>query len=191
MRQLYMKNEEIISRSDMRTILQTEYGIIYFPKRPFRIPAIDQIKLRSLVGDKSLDDAKGYITYLVHYVRGYAATDSFGSNHDKRRAWIHSMNRQYGKPFLQAYDMHNQFRGSQLGLTNLAVRQLATFVHDSQLRPRLSAIGQELVDAVIGTKTGKRYNDIDSVQEKLAIVHLYEDRSLEVIRMFTSPAQSG
>lgn len=172
-------SKEEISHAQMRDILQAEHGVIFFPKRDLLIPTIDLQRLTQIVAEGKYEKSLYRTNLIYQFLDGEAAGDSWGSDHESRRAWRRKLTEQYGEAFIEVYHAHNQFRVNKISLTRISIDDLGTFVADPQISQGLGSISEELLISM------RSYDRIESLDDKLAIVHLHEDKSIEALGMLS------
>ncbi len=173
--------KENIPQYQLREILKEQYGVIFFPKRTLKIPIIDETKLKKLVGEKRLGPTKERLRTLLLFLHSEAVGDSFGSDHKSRVNWVNEMFDIYGEPFLELHQKNNQFRLNILSYPILTIVNLSYLVKNQDIKQMLLDIERELGDAINGSLTGRSYNDTDSLEDKLKVVHFFEDKTIEVL----------
>lgn len=175
---------EVLTPDKMREILTSEHGVIFFPKRKLTIPTIEDEHIRRLFGSKDFEYIRDNIVEINDFLKGHAVGDKFGSDHNSRRLWRTKMFKEFGNVFLEVYYNHNQFRVNNLGIVRLNIFDFANYAHDSDLSKQFSSIGMYLTQAVQGSLTqGKMYKQVENIQEKLKVVHTFEDKSLEALSL--------
>lgn len=168
---------EQLSTDQLRRVLETEHGIVFFPKRPLIVPEVDSDRLAELALPGKIDLALENIDDVQRYLEGEAVGDGWGSNHGARRKWRAQLILRYGEPFLDLYYRNNQFRGNRLGLTRLSIRDLGSCMRDQQLTEAFGELGNQVSLAIRG------YNGIEALEDKLVVVHFIEDRSIEALEL--------
>lgn len=104
------------------------------------------------------------------------------------------MTRKYGEPFLDVCYRNNQFRVNKLGFLRVSVYELTDLVEGSQhgnearrLREIADALHIKLngEDPATKEKVGPNYDELESLEDKLEVVYFFEDKILEVLRIFS------
>lgn len=166
--------------ADFRAFLSQEYGIIFFPKRKLDIPVVEEANLVGKVAKRREHTTMTYVGYLNEFIKAEAIGDSFGSRDEKRHNLTDMLEKKFGKQgkdFSTLYHKANQFRFNELyslciTLNNIAERLVKPT--DRQVCERKAQKLETLID---------NYQDIESIQKKLTIVHKFEDACIEVLRM--------
>jgi len=70
-------------------------------------------------------------------------------------------------------------RVNKLAPAGLSIGQLGRYVTDAQISQGLTSIAGELYQSMRG------YGRIENLDDKLAIVHFYEDKSIEALGMLS------
>jgi len=174
-----------LNQAGMKDFLRSEYGLVFFQKRQLKIPRLDYKLLTQKFGESNLSKIKQVESSFNEFLNGEPIGDSFGSDHLSRAKWRGQLASQLGNVFLEVYANQNQFAGRNLAnvIRKPLILSELTKV-DSVLTKRLKEIGQELTAAMQGENiSGKKYNDMESLEEKLEIVHLFEDRIINMLNL--------
>lgn len=189
-------NKELPTQAELdrvRVILQEKHGVTFFPKRKLDIPIVNPEKVFEIVGAKNKDDAIAFLTDITTYLSCAPIGDKFGTDHRRRREWRGKMRTKFGIAFSLVYEESNQFRANIMvpGLTAIHALVLdATENKKTTLVDNLMTIDDELSfkltgeDPKTGEKMHKRYDEMESYDEKLDVVHFIEDKFLEVVKLF-------
>ncbi|MBI2010548.1 MAG: hypothetical protein HYS86_05255 [Candidatus Chisholmbacteria bacterium] len=168
---------EQLSLDQLRSVLETEHNVVFFPKRQLIVPEIDESCLAELVQSGKLEVARENVVEIQRYLGGEAVGDNWGSNHDERRKWRGGLATRYGDSFLDLCYWNNQFRLGLIGLTRLSIYGLGWCMRDQGLVEEFEGIGDTVSDAIKG------YKRIESLDEELFVVHFVEDRSIEALAL--------
>jgi len=179
-----MKRYESLSPDELKSILESEYRIHFFSKRTFSIPIVTAEKLKEKVGPRRENTTLYWVQVLHEFLLMPAIGDGFGANHSQRIACYKDIKNRFGKSardFLNQYASNNQFRLNKLSNVLYAFNSIS----DRLLNPELQNYFQTSTFEVYGMLTGaggkKEYVDIDSIQEKLQIIHTFEDKTVEAL----------
>ncbi len=183
-----------ITTAQMREILESDHGVVFHPKRKLDIPSIPDSRLKDLVGAGKLEAAKLSLDLIKQYAESEAVSDQWGNRHEERRTWRSEMALEYGDPFLDVYYWNNQLRVNLSSLVRLDINDLGEYTRETgndNVADRLEEIAVEIrkkmtgEDPDTGEKAGRGYHQMD-LDEKLAFVHLLEDRIVEAFNLFSS-----
>ncbi|MFA6005443.1 MAG: hypothetical protein WC775_03065 [Patescibacteria group bacterium] len=177
-----MKQTDQDHETPLRDILTSEYGVIFFPRRLLVLPQLEAEKYLTRFKPEDADLVLSSVDDLQRFLRAQAVGDNFGKNHSARRVWRAEMYRKFGDAFLDIYYRTNQLRRGRLGLVNAGINDLAGCVRADTYQELANALHQRgrITKELL---TGTRYNDTDSLEEKLEIVHIFEDRALEALQL--------
>lgn len=185
---------ETLTQTQMVDILKTEYEIIFPPKREFVAPTVPNDHLRILVGESGFDSAITYLDAFQDYLGYQAVGDQWGSKHEARRNWRGQMALKYGDIFLDVYYNKNQLRLNNMTFVRLSADGLSRLLRNAgknALADKIKGVADKIYGKTTGEdrktkeKVGPSYNELESLDDKLAIVHSYEDGILEILRMFS------
>lgn len=176
--------KEKLTPQRMREILTTEHGVIFFPKRKLLIPEITDFQIYMHFEWNQQEYIRGNIDEINTFLNGHAVGDRFGNDHNSRRQWRLKMYQQYGDIFKQTYYENNQFRVNNLGMMRLNIKDFGKYAAQNELKKHLFLIAQSLEDALKGSLTGnKKYNDESDLNNKLTIVHYFEDKTIAALNL--------
>ena len=187
-------NTESISPGNLKNILRTDHHVVFFPKRQFEIPQVKDETVTNSFGEKNLKPVMNIVKRLFKYLDGQPVGDNWGKNHEERRKWRTKMTLEYGSTFLEVYQDRNQFRVNNLSLVRFSIdhlRDLAEMSDNTNLSRLLSKIYTEIdiklngEDPETKRKIGQAYSELETLQDKLEVVHFFEDKILEVLEMLT------
>ncbi|MDD3647944.1 MAG: hypothetical protein PHS44_05620 [Candidatus Dojkabacteria bacterium] len=178
---------EEIGIATMRDMLAEE-GIVFIPKREFDIPADNPRRVARLVSDP--EGALGDLGILKDFLLTPAADDNFGTDHEARKQWVARMKIQYGEVFSRCYPSLNQLNANGMSSILLPIEFLAESAekrNSTRLARTLRRIHSELHNLYNGKnpRTSKKYTDIANREEKLLVLHTFEDAALEVLSLFS------
>jgi len=180
-----------------------ELGLVLFEKRPINVTTPSPEEIVRVFGDGKAQKAEQHLAVLTFFLEGVPIGDKFGSNHTERKEKLKSVDTRLQElrekdpiaekvtnQFHMFYRDQNQFRGNSLYSVLLGVQNLMRLATENgQLFSRLGAIYHELyknftgVDLKTKEKVGPSYYKIDSLDEKLKIVHLFEDKIVETLSL--------
>ena len=176
---------ESISPEIMKDILKTEHGIIFFPKRPLEIPKLSEEKILSLFGEENREHVAFYIDVLLNFLHGTPIGDEWGKNHDDRRRWCNTMFQKYGSVFTGLYEDGNQFRVNVLSVVSTSRQILSMLAEETGSDDLVKSLAQIAKETGTELKKYPDYRELESHEEKLEIVHLYEDEALKILQLLT------
>jgi len=190
-----MITERPSTTSELKAILQNEYGVHIHPKRSLAVPALDD----QWVVKQFLPQLGYYAVRRIGQLKNFlgmdAMADDFGSNHDERRKWRVELAGRFGMDFYNLYRLNNQFSGNVLSMVRLSALSLRDYASESKnllLHPKLQEIARQMDVALNGdpAEGGRRkdevpyYNTLESPVDKLRVIHRLEDLTIEEISLF-------
>lgn len=172
--------------------------LIVFEKRAIEAPQVDLDYVRSLVGEKDFKFALSAIENLKRFlVVASPIGDQFGADHPSRRTWrkknssLDRLERE-SEVYRRYRGSQNQFRANTLHGARISIESLACYIKkDETVYEKLENISQSLFDRFNGLdpKTKERvaphYNEIESLHQKLEIVHFYEDQVVAALNLLS------
>ncbi len=174
-----------LNLAGMKDLLKSEYKLVFFPKRQLEIPRLNYNFITQKFGVSNIDKIKYVESSFNEFLNGEPIGDNFGSDHLSRAKWRGGLASKLGKVFLEVYANQNQFAGRNLAsvIRNVLILSMST-KNDGNITKYFNEIGQELTAAMQGKNIlGKKYNDMESLEEKLEIVHLFEDRIINMLNL--------
>lgn len=175
---------EAISPTDLKAVLESEYGIIFFPKRQLVIPVVTAENLRAKVQSRRENTTLQLLHVLYKFLCMPAIGDSFGANHYQRITCYKDIRNRFGKSandFLNQYASENQFRLNKLSIVFMGFKDISERLLDPEVQNHFQTVASELYDMLTGAGERKKYGDIESIQEKFLIVHTFEDKIVEAL----------
>lgn len=169
---------------EVRATLVAQHGVIIFPKRDFEIPSIDKGKLKEVLG-RGGGDCNGILNGMVEYLKCDAVGDKFGIDEEARRAWRKEAEEKLGSAFWEVMVDRNQLvqaRMSAVVSGPYTLAMLARRNHHPEIADQLILPAGKMLHRVSGPQL---YNKLERLEDKLKVVHFVEDKSLEVLRMFS------
>jgi len=177
--------DRLLNQAGMKDFLKSEYKLVFFPKRQLKVPRLNYKFLTQKFGESKISKIKHVENSFNEFLKGEPIGDNFGSDHSSRAKWRGQLASQLGKVFLEVYADQNQFAGRNLAsvIRNAMILSMST-QNDGNITKHLEEIGQELTAIMQGKNiSGKKYNDMESLEEKLEIVHLFEDRIINMLNV--------
>lgn len=178
----------------LRDILTSDYGVIFFPKRPLDVPHLLEDQILSKFKPENSELVIESVNDLQEFLQSQAVGDNFGNDHEARRKWRAAMTSQFGDTFSELYQRNNQFRGNSLSLVKMGIKDLSNCARKNnniQLADALQQIWRDVSikyngkDPVTGEKKGMGYNELVSLEDKYVIVQLFEDKALKTLSLLT------
>jgi len=181
----------------VRSVLQREEGVVFVPKRQLDVFVPDTNIVCKILGERNTESAMKYLLWISNYLTdAIPIADKFvaGSQFKERRKWLTNMTQKFGPSFRKAYPANNQFRVNAMikPLSSIQFLQmLAKSNQNNEIGLNLQRISEQLDLRVKGKneegqKVSKSYNEMETLEEKLEVVHFLEDKFIEVLRMFSS-----
>lgn len=179
--------KEYLTPTAMKDLLISK-GVIFFPRRNLIIPTFSDVQLYSHFNSGHITDIRENVFEIRKFLSGQAVGDSFGKDHLSRRVWRQKMYTQFGEVFQKVYSDNNQFRGNFLGLVRLDILDFAQYASDPDQSQCFENIGHYLTQALNNglLSNGRIYNEIESLDEKLRIVHAFEDKAIEALQLIAN-----
>lgn len=184
-----------LPRGEIMKTLEDKYEIVFYPRRDLCVPKIPRARLQDIFGEKA-DKVEFLIGVLTEFVeKDQAFADQFGTEHLERRKWEAEMAKTLG-PHFQEMCERNQFGLNHLMNIMSVIYQLPGLAGQSQLKNKEEAsttLREAYNDLYVklrgfhpetDEKVGKAYGEIESPDEKIKIVHFFEEKALEVMQLF-------
>lgn len=181
----------------VRSVLQKEEGVVFMQKRQLDVFAPDTNIVCKIFGEQNTESAMKYLLWISDYLTdAMPIADKFGAGNqfEERRKWLANMTQKFGSSFKKAYPANNQFRVNIMvkPLSSIQFLQvLAKSNQNNEIELNLQRISEQL-DLRLkgknekGKKVSKSYDEMETPEEKLEVVHFLEDKFVEVLRMFSS-----
>jgi hypothetical protein len=130
------------------------------------------------------------IEYLQEFLEKPAIGDGWGKNQSGRLEWISAMRKRYGNDFSDLYHIQdNQFRGNVLAFARVALDHLLTSIRDNG-QTALATNLEQILREIKESYKNSHYNEQESLQEKLKLVHLFEDKIIEALQLLTGSSST-
>lgn len=183
------------SQSPLKEILIQEHGIVFFDKRPLKVPVIDTNLVRAIFQPHLQTQVLKSADAITHYLNCSPTGDQWGNDHPQRVKWRFRMNDLYGELFHEIYTLNNQFSGNNMEATRLHIELLSMYSESAgkmDFYHRFKRINRELInkfagiDPSNGTPIDDPYNSIEEISRKLNVVHYFEDKSIEALQILST-----
>ena len=170
--------------------INRELGLVFFEKRLFHKPEFEDHNLIKLVGESNLVKAKDHLAELSNFLDYYPVGDKFRDHptrlkvRDKVRKHLKNENPKFEAYFNLLYVTNNQFNLNCFSpLTNgiLFLSLLAENEENAELSNKLKMIYEQL--RVKSNNKDDAYDKL-TLKKKLKVIHFYEDKIIEVLKLF-------
>jgi hypothetical protein len=166
--------------------LGNNVGLVIYPKRQLLVPELTRETVPASFGDDSVN-VWGHIERMSKYLASFPVGDHFGSNHEERRVSRNQLfirlreeSTDIAEFYFNLVKTYNQFAMNNISSIRMSLLLLDRLVNKVSVG---SLVGQAAKD-VSGLIND--YNGVESLDEKLVVVHKTEDNLVDVLSFLGS-----